>query len=52
MDRSQRHDVDSTNRASGMVAATALLLLTLLLVVLSTNGAFQPVDAIGIAFPR
>jgi hypothetical protein len=51
VDRSERHDAESTNHASGMVAATALLLLTLLLVVLSSNGAFQPVDAIGIAFP-
>ncbi len=52
MDRSQRQDVDGASRASGLVAATALLLLTLLLVVLSSNGAFQPVDAIGIAFPH
>jgi hypothetical protein len=35
-----------------MVAATALLLLTLLLVVLSSNGAFQPTDAIGAGFGR
>ena len=42
----------SGNQASGLVAASALLLLTLLIVVLSTNGAFQPVDAIGIGSGR
>ena len=44
--------MDSTSNASGMVAATALLALVLLIVVLSANGAFQPQDGIHIGIGR
>lgn len=42
----------SSDNTSGMVAATVLLLLVLVLVVMSSNGMFQPQDALGAGFSR
>ena len=44
--------MESSDNRSGMVAATALFLLLLLVVALSSNGAFQPQDGAQMGFVR